>query len=101
MKVRYLKDRSKRNNLRFDGLSQAPGEEWHGSEAKIKKLIKEKLGIENVETECAHRISKGERDKPSQKRTVIAKFFNYKDKDKALREYRSCKLWEQILYINE
>ena len=101
MKVRDLKDRSKRNNPQFDGLSQGQGEEWHGSEAKIKKLVKEKLGIENIETECAHRISKGERDKPSQKRTIITKFFNYKDKDKVLRECRSCKLWEQILYINE
>ena len=34
--------------FRFDGLSQAQGEDWHGSEAKIKKVIKEKLGIENL-----------------------------------------------------
>ena len=46
--VRDLEDRSRRNNLCFDGLSQAQGEDWHGSEAKIKKLIKEKLGIEDV-----------------------------------------------------
>ena len=26
---------------------------------------------------------------------------NYKEKEKALREYRSCKLWEERLYINE
>ena len=41
-KVRDLENRSRRNNLRFDGLLQAQGEDWHGSEAKIKKLIKEK-----------------------------------------------------------
>ena len=29
------------------------------------------------------------------------KFLNYKDKEKVLREYRSCKLWEERLYINE
>ena len=45
VKVRDLEDRSRRNNLRFDGLSQAQGEDWHGSEGKIKKLIKEKLEI--------------------------------------------------------
>ena len=33
------------------------------------------------------------------KRTIIAKFFNNKDQDKVLREYRSCKFWEK--YINE
>ena len=47
VKVRDLQYRSRRNNLRFDGLLQAQGEDWHGSEAKIKKFIKEKLGIEN------------------------------------------------------
>ena len=48
MKVRDLEDRRRRNNLRFDGLSQARGEEWRGSEAKIKKVIKENLEIENA-----------------------------------------------------
>ena len=58
VKVRDLEDRSRRNKLRFGGLSQAQGEDWHGSEVKIKKLIKEKLGIENAEIERAHRIGK-------------------------------------------
>ena len=101
VKVRDLEDASRRNNLRFDGLSQAQGEDWHASEAKIKKVIKEKLGIENVEIERAHRIGKEERDDPSQKRTIIAKSLNYKDKEKVMREYRSCKLWEERLYTNE
>ena len=56
MQFRDLEDRRRRNNLRFDGLSQTQGKDWHGNEAKIKKLIKEKLGIENVEIERAHRI---------------------------------------------
>ena len=64
----------------------------------MKKLIKEKLVIE---IEHAHKIGKEERDDPSLKRTIIAKFLNYKDKEKVLREYRSCKLWEERLYINE
>ena len=51
VKVRNLEDGSRRNNLRFDGLSQAHREDWHGSETKIKKFIKEKLGIENAEIE--------------------------------------------------
>ena len=95
VKVRDLEDRSRRNNLRFDGLSQAQGEDWHGSKANIKKLIKKKLGIENVEIERVHRITKEERNGPSQKRTIIAKFLNYKDKEKVLQEYRSRKLWEE------
>ena len=46
--------------------------------------MKEKLGIENVKIERAHRISKKERDEPSKKRTIIAKFLNYKDKEEVL-----------------
>ena len=35
VKVRDLEDRSRWNNLRFDGLSQTQGEDWHASETKI------------------------------------------------------------------
>ena len=78
VKIRDLEDRSRRNNFWFDGLSQAQGENQHGSEAKIKRFVKGKLGIENVDIERAHRIRKGERDDPSRKRAIITKFFNYK-----------------------
>ena len=97
VKVRDLEHRSRRNNLRFDRLSQAQGEDWRGSEAKIKKVIKEKLGIENVEIEK----KKEKRDDPSQKRTIMAKFLNDKDKEKVLPKYKSCKPWEERLYIKE
>ena len=51
---------------------------------RYHKVIKEKLGTENVEIERAHRIGKEERDEPSQKKTIIAKFLNFKDKKKVL-----------------
>ena len=31
----------------------------------------------------------------------MAKFLNYKDKEKVLRKYKSCKPWEERLYIKE
>ena len=65
-KIEDLGNSSRRNDIRFDMLSQAPGENWHGSETKIKVLIKEKLGIKNVEIERALRIGKEERDEFSQ-----------------------------------
>ena len=55
VKVRDLEDRNRRNNLQSDGLSQVRGEDWYGSEAKIKKLIKEKVGIDNVEINFGRR----------------------------------------------
>ena len=101
MMVRDLEDRNRRNNLRFDGLSQVQREDWHGREAKIKNLIKKKLGINNVEIKSAHRMGIKERDDPSQKRTIIAMFLNCKDKERVMRDYRSWKIWEESLHINE
>ena len=62
---------------------------------KLKKLMKGKLRIENVEIKHARRIGKEESDDPSQKRTIKVKFLSYKDKEKVLREYGSCKRWEE------
>ena len=89
------------NNLWIDGLLKTQGKDWHGSEAKIKQLTKKKKGIENVEIECAQRMGKQQWDDASQKRTIIDTFFNYKDRENVLPEYRSCKLWQEMLYINE
>ena len=56
VKVRGLQDKRRRNNIQFDWLSQAQGEDWHGREAKLKKVIKENIRSENVEIKRAHRI---------------------------------------------
>ena len=86
------------NNLWIDGLLKAQGEDWHGSEAKIKQLTQKK-GIENDEIEYAQRMSKEQWDDASQKKTIIDTFFNYKDRENVLPEYRSCKLSLDMLYM--
>ena len=93
--------KSRRNNLRFDALSQAQDEELHSSEVKIEELVKEKFGIENIEMKSAHKVKKVKRNDASQKRTIIAKTSNYKDHEIVLQEYRSCKLWKEGVHINE
>ena len=45
-KNRKLEDRSRRNNLRIDGVPENEYETWEQTEAKVKSLVKEKLGIE-------------------------------------------------------
>ena len=68
-----LEDRSRRNNLKFEGLSEDLRENWEQSAEKFRKLIKEKLGVHGeVEIKRAHRVGKFMSDKP---RPVIAKFF--------------------------
>ena len=43
----YLEDRSRRNNLRIDGIKQKVGESWQDCEAEVEKLFREKLDIED------------------------------------------------------
>ena len=45
-KLIELKDRSRRNNLRFDGLTEDPNETWDDCEWKVQDVLLNKLNIE-------------------------------------------------------
>ena len=66
----------------------------------MKVFLQEELGLETDEItiERAHRIGKKEDGK---RRTIIAKFLNYKQREKVLNKYKKLKLWEDQIYINE
>ena len=58
-KLIELEDRSRRNNLRIDGIEEKPNETWEECEENVQQMIKEKLGItEPIEIDRCHRISK-------------------------------------------
>ena len=68
-KLIELEDRSRRNNIRIDGIEDDQNETWDSCEEKVQKLIKEKLGLENeVEIERCHRM----------KKKLFLNFFNLK-----------------------
>ena len=51
-----LENRSRRNNLRIDGIKENAKESWNEWEMKIQKLLKKKLHMhEKIEIEQAHR----------------------------------------------
>ena len=66
----------------------------------MKVFLQEKLDLETDEItiERAHRIGKKEEGK---RRTIIAKFLNYKQREKVLNKCKELKLWEDQIYINE
>ena len=66
----------------------------------MKAFLQEKLGLETDEItiERTHRIGKKEERK---RRTIIAKFLNYKQHEKVLNKYKELKLWEDQIYINQ
>ena len=56
-----IENRSRRNNLRIDGISEKKNKTWDDCEPEVQSLIKEKLRIaENIAIERAHRIKKKE-----------------------------------------
>ena len=54
-KLRILEDRSRRNNIRVEGIPGSEHEEWDVTEEKLKK---DELDIENVITEREHRVKR-------------------------------------------
>ena len=87
-KLRILEDRSRRDNLRFDGIQEWRDESWADTEEILKDKIKETLGIENVELERAHRV--GDKNQSSC-RTIVAKLSKYKTKERILTQARKKK----------
>ena len=57
--IRDLKDRSRRDNLRFDGVREYENETWNDTEEVLKDFLFKHLGSRNVKIERAHRT--GER----------------------------------------
>ena len=90
-----LEDRSRRNNLRFDGFQEETNETWEESESIITDFVKEKLGIEEdiliERAHCTGKIQRNDRTR-NRKRTIVVKFLNFKDKSRILHTYREKKL---------
>ena len=100
-KIVELEDRSRRNNLRIDGITEKENETWDECEQEVQSLIKDKLGIaENIVIERAHRIKKkGNSENPGKPRTIVCRFLNYKDKTNILKNAK--KLKGKNIFINE
>ena len=92
-----LENRSRRNNLCFEGIDEQMhgNETWEESEHKVKRLkdlISNTLQIDadNIEIERAHRVGK-KRPTSDKPRTIVAKFLNYKHRGMVLNERRKLK----------
>lgn len=91
-KTIYLENQ-RRNNLRFERVSEDPNEKWDDTEEKIKNVLVEKLDLDSApEIDRAHRTGRPEReDGTSKQRTVVCKFTSYKVKESILRKARRIK----------
>ena len=55
-KLTELEDRSRRNNIRIDGIAEEPGKTWEKYKRKVQPLLSEDLDINDVVIERAHRV---------------------------------------------
>ena len=104
-KNEYLENQSRRNNIKITGVPEGEEEKtWDDTEAIVKNLISDKLGIEGeVEIERAHRVGKKQRNFPQRRhdgsvsqvhrapRPIIAKIRSWKTKEHILRVARKKK----------
>ena len=77
MIVRILEDRSRRDNLSFDGIEEWEEEYWADTEQNLKDTLSDILGIQNVKIERDHREGYKKR-LPC--RTIVAKLSSFKMK---------------------
>ena len=89
-----LEDRSRRNNLKVDGILETPGETWEDCEEKLQQVFQEKLGLEcPIEIERAHLTSSRQNNPKNEDnpRTIICNLLRYKDKVKILQKAKKLK----------
>ena len=82
-KLVELEDRSRRKNVRIDGIKEHIKETWDECERRVHSMLKERLDIENVEIDRAHRAGRKSGSKP---RTTVCKLLRFKDKQTILRK---------------
>ena len=94
-KLIELEDRSRRNNLRIDGIKEKPNKTWEACEKNPQNIIAYKLGIESeVEINIYHRIGPCKtktgqnRDQPC---TVVCRLNRFKDKQHILNNAKELK----------
>ena len=86
-----LEDRSRRNNLRINGIKEGKNETWEECKERVNCFLEEKLDVDTSEIwiKRAHRV--GEK-KNGQERQIVVQFNSYKNK---LDILRNCKKTER------
>ena len=93
LKADDLENRSRRNNLCFDGIPEEPesqSESWRKSEKKVLKILNDKMELPgDIKIKRAHRV--GTRRQAGNPRSIVVKFLSYKDRERVMKERRKLK----------
>ena len=82
-----LEDRSRRNNLRIYGISESKYETWEKYEEKFDEKLgfREKLGLDNIHSERAHRVKEGKDDKS----TIVCYLLSFMEKKLVMKNAKN------------
>ena len=85
-----LEDRSRRNNLRINGIKEGKNETWEECEERVNCFLEEKLDMDTRETwiERAHQEYEKKR---GQERQIVVQFNSYKNNLDILRNCKKLK----------
>lgn len=95
-RMRIQEDRSRRNNLRIDGIFEHQNESWSSTKRKTANFFKDDLGLSDIVIERAHRVGKKENGK---KRTIVLKLLNWHDKIRIYKSFNEQRI--NGIYIND
>lgn len=99
-KITDLENRSRRNNLQVTGIPEKPNETWEDSEALVKSILKDKLGLASEpRIERAHRVGKPDSSPRNLARPIVCRLYDWKEKNHILKQARVHK--PTGLYVNE
>ncbi|KAK3893299.1 hypothetical protein Pcinc_002855 [Petrolisthes cinctipes] len=88
-RINYQEDYSRKKNVRISGVEERDGSEtWEQSVKTMTSLLQDKLQLEGLELERAHRVGVRRDAKP---RTIVARFSRYCDREAVMRNARKLK----------
>ena len=96
--MRDLEDRSRRNNLKVDGLKEIENKIWEQIEGILQQIFRDVLKLEGINTEITHRDG-NKSNKRNAPRTIVAKFSSNKDKQAAPTVAKKLKGKDTYIYI--
>ena len=87
--LRNQEDRSRRNNIRVDGIEEDQNETWENTENNLRSFLYDELEItDELYIDRAHSVRRREGVKFNSyttPRTIVGKFLDYKEKEKVMR----------------
>ena len=98
-KIDKLESYSRRNNVRIDGVTELNNENYQQTQQKVHRLLREKLQLQDIKIETAHRLPRPTTINGGQPRTIIAKLSSTTDKEETMKNKH--KLKGTGVFINE